>query len=159
MILYHGSNIIVDKPRIIKQDRFLDFGMGFYTTTNKEQAINFAKKVATRKGGNPIVNIYEIDDENLMKLLKVKIFEFVDEEWLNFVSENRNGVYKGEKYDIVIGAVANDDVYRTLQVYYSGLLTIKQAIEILKIKKLYNQYVFSTSKSVSFLKFLKYEEV
>lgn len=37
MILYHGSNAIVFYPKLIEQNRFLDFG--FYTTTNKIQAI------------------------------------------------------------------------------------------------------------------------
>ena len=55
MLLYHGSNIIVDKPQIIQSNRFLDFGTGFYTTTNYEQALNFAQKVTTRrKEGTPI---------------------------------------------------------------------------------------------------------
>ena len=45
MILYHGSNMVVEKPRLVEQNRFLDFGHGFYTTTNKAQAENFAKKV------------------------------------------------------------------------------------------------------------------
>ena len=34
MILYHGSNMIVENPKLIEQNRFLDFGYGFYTTTN-----------------------------------------------------------------------------------------------------------------------------
>ena len=34
MILYHGSNMVVDKPQLIEQYRYLDFGNGFYTTTN-----------------------------------------------------------------------------------------------------------------------------
>lgn len=63
MILYHGSNMIVNKPKLIVQNRFLDFGCGFYTTTNKEQALNFALKVAVRRGGVPIITIYEIDDD------------------------------------------------------------------------------------------------
>lgn len=45
MILYHGSNVIVSEPKLIEQNRFLDFGFGFYTTTNKTQAIGFADKV------------------------------------------------------------------------------------------------------------------
>lgn len=49
MILYHGSNVIVDKPRLIPQNRFLDFGFGFYTTTNKAQALAFAEKVFRRR--------------------------------------------------------------------------------------------------------------
>ena len=42
MILYHGSNVIVSEPKLIEQNRFLDFGFGFYTTTNKTQAIGLA---------------------------------------------------------------------------------------------------------------------
>ena len=62
MILYHGSNTIVEKPKLVEQNRFLDFGYGFYTTTNKDQAENFSKKIIVRRGGKPIVNIYEFDD-------------------------------------------------------------------------------------------------
>ncbi len=159
MILYHGSNTIVSQPKLIKQDRFLDFGYGFYTTTNKEQAANFAKKVSIRKGGNAIINIYEINENDLNNSLKIKDFKFANEEWLSFVSENRKGVYRGENYDVVIGPVANDDVYKTIEVYSSGLLTIDQAIAILKIKKLYNQFVFTSPNAISLLKFLGYEEV
>lgn len=49
MILYHGSNLVVSKPKLIQQNRFWDFGFGFYTTTNKAQAISFADKVAKRR--------------------------------------------------------------------------------------------------------------
>lgn len=43
MILYHGSNVVVEQPRLVEQNRFLDFGYGFYTTTNKEQALEALK--------------------------------------------------------------------------------------------------------------------
>lgn len=46
MILYHGSNLTVSEPRLIVQNRFLDFGFGFYTTTNRVQAISFANNRA-----------------------------------------------------------------------------------------------------------------
>ena len=62
MIIYHGSNMLVEKPKITEQNRFLDFGTGFYTTTNQFQAENFAIKVAKRSGEKPILNIYEIDE-------------------------------------------------------------------------------------------------
>lgn len=158
MILYHGSNAIVEKPKLIEQNRFLDFGYGFYTTTNKDQAENFSKKVIVRRGGKPIVNVYEFDD-NAHTDLVVKRFSAPNEEWLDFVSEHRSGSYKGKKYDVIIGAVANDDVYRTLQVYSSGLLTKEQALETLKVKKLFNQYVFATEKALKFLKFIETKEV
>lgn len=159
MILYHGSNTVVEKPRLIEQNRFLDFGYGFYTTTNKSQAESFAKKVVVRRGGTPMVNIYEIDDNIGEELLKIKRFNAPYEEWLDFVSEHRNGTYSGEQFDLIIGAVANDDVYRTLQVYSTGLLTKEQALEALKIKKLFDQYVFATNEAIKLLKFVKSEEV
>ena len=39
MIVYHGSNVEVREPHIIKPNRTLDFGNGFYTTTNHDQAM------------------------------------------------------------------------------------------------------------------------
>lgn len=159
MIVYHGSNMIVKEPKLIEQNRFLDFGFGFYTTTNKLQAENFAKKVAIRKNGIPTVNIYEIDDNCVKNLLNTKYFEKPNEEWLDFVLANRSDLYNREKFDLIIGAVANDDVYRTLQIYSSGLLTKMQTLSALKIKKLFNQYVFTTNKAIKFLKFIKSEEV
>lgn len=159
MILYHGSNMIVENPRLIEQNRFLDSGYGFYTTTNKAQAENFARKVVARKGGKPIVNVYEISEKTDIKGLKIKKIKSPDEEWLDFVCEHRNGTYNKEQYDLIIGAVANDDVYRTLQVYSTGILTKEQAITALKIKKLFDQYVFATVEAISLLKFVDAEEV
>ena len=159
MILYHGSNMIVENPRLIEQNRFLDFGYGFYTTTNKAQAENFARKVVARKGGKPIVNVYEISEKTDIKGLKIKKIKSPDEEWLDLVCEHRNGTYNKEQYDLIIGAVANDDVYRTLQVYSTGILTKEQAITALKIKKLFDQYVFATVEAISLLKFVDAEEV
>ena len=64
MILYHGSNVIVSQPRLVEQNRYLDFGYGFYTTTNKIQAISFAEKVFRRKNeGSKQVSIYEVDEK------------------------------------------------------------------------------------------------
>lgn len=158
MILYHGSNMAMEQPRLIEQNRYLDFGNGFYATTNDVQAMKFAKKVSSRRGGKPIFNVYEYDDCNKNKL-NVKRFSSPNEEWLDFVSKHRNGIYDDEKYDIVIGPVANDDVYRTLQVYSSGLLTKEQALEALKIKKLFNQYVFAAEKAITQLKFIEATEI
>ncbi len=159
MIVYHGSNMAVERPRLIEQNRFLDFGYGFYTTTNRAQAESFAKKVVVRRGGTPTVSVYEKDDHIGSERLKIKHFKAPDEGWLDFVSAHRNGTYDGEQYDLVIGAVANDDVYRTLQVYATGLLTKEQALEALKIKKLFDQYVFATNEALSLLKFVAFEEV
>ena len=113
MFLYHGSNVEVREPKLIKQNRYLDFGYGFYTTLNREQAISFSHKVVRRRGGNGIVSVYEIDEEIADNELKILRFNHADEAWLDFVFENRTGKYSGEKYDCIYGPVANDDVYQT----------------------------------------------
>ena len=155
MIIYHGSNLMVEKPKLIAQNRYLDFGYGFYTTTNKVQAISFADKVYKRKNeGSRQVSIYEIDEEKLFAECSVLRFDAPNEAWLDFVAENRSGNYDGEDYDVVYGPVANDDVYTTFTLYQSGALSKEQTLETLKIKKLYDQMVFTTEKALSFLKFV-----
>jgi hypothetical protein len=155
MILYHGSNVVVSEPRLIEQNRFLDFGFGFYTTTNKAQAIGFAKKVLkNRKSGEMTVNIYEIDEVRAFAECSILRFESPDETWLDFVSDNRSGKYTGETYDFIFGPVANDDVYTTFTLYTAGVLTKEQTLEALKIKKLYNQLVLTSEKALSYLKFV-----
>ncbi len=155
MILYHGSNVIVSEPKLIEQNRFLDFGFGFYTTTNKTQAIGFADKVTKRrKEGEKAVSVYEIDEVRAFRECSVLRFDSANEAWLDFVSENRSGNYKGKSYDFIFGPVANDDVYTTFTLYSAGVLTKEQTLEALKIKKLYNQLVLSSEKALSYLKFM-----
>ena len=62
MIVNHGRNMIVDHPRLVRQNRTLDFGYGFHTTFNKDQAVNFAEKVtAWREAGISCVSMYEME--------------------------------------------------------------------------------------------------
>lgn len=155
MILYHGSNVIVSEPKLIPQNRFLDFGFGFYTTTNKTQAVGFADKIyKRRKEGNRIVNIYVLDEAKTFTACSVLNFDSANEAWLDFVSDNRAGNYNGESFDIIFGPVANDDVYTTFNLYIAGVLSKEQTLEALKIKKLYNQMVFTSEKALSYLKFI-----
>lgn len=155
MIIYHGSNLTVSEPRLVKQNRFLDFGFGFYTTTNKAQAIGFAEKVYKRRGeGVETVSVYELDENLAFSQCSLLRFDEPNEAWLDFVSLNRSGEYSGEKYDFIFGPVANDDVYTTFTLYTSGILTKEQTLEALKIKKLYNQLVITSEKGLRYLKFL-----
>lgn len=155
MILYHGSNMVVSKPRLIHQNRFLDFGFGFYTTTNKVQAMAFAEKVyRRRREGEKVVSVYELNEQIAFMECSVLKFDFPDEAWLDFVSENRSGNYKGKAYDLIYGPVANDDVYTTFTLYNAGALTKEQTLEALKIRRLYNQMVLTSEKALSYLKFL-----
>lgn len=154
MILYHGSNVAVEHPELIRQNRYLDFGFGFYTTTNRDQAVNFAQKVtARRKNGAATLNIYSVDETVAFQACSLLRFDGPDEAWLDFVAANRQGNYRGKQYDLIYGAVANDDVYRTITLYMTGILDKEQTLTALKIRKLFNQLVFTTESSLRYLHF------
>ena len=154
MIVYHGSNTTVEKPQLVPQTRFLDFGKGFYTTENKTQAVSFADKVyRRRKEGVPTVSVYEVDESAAFSVCSVLRFDAPDEAWLDFVYEHRTGVYKGNACELVYGAVANDDVYETFSLYATVVLNKEDTLKRLKVKKLYNQLVFTSERALSFLTF------
>jgi hypothetical protein len=154
MELYHGSNVVVDTPSLKFSRKELDFGAGFYTTTNYEQAVQFSEKIVERKNGSKVVNIYDFDNSVLNKF-KVLEFSEPDIDWLNFVTANRNSSQPRSDYDIIIGPVANDDVFRTLLLYFVGELDANETLNRLKIKKLFNQYVFKTDITLKQLTFVK----
>ncbi|MEI6754022.1 MAG: DUF3990 domain-containing protein [Paludibacter sp.] len=125
MKIYHGSTEIIEKPLILESQRLLDFGKGYYTTTNSDQAEKWAVIKRNRIGNEAksIVSEYEFDDKLLLsERYRVKIFEEADEEWLDFVVNNRR-VHKNHPFDLVKGAVANDTLYRTLSLFETGILT------------------------------------
>lgn len=154
MVIYHGSDVIVETPNLARSRKTLDFGSGFYTTMNREQAVEFSRKVAIRnKHEKRFVSVYDFDEESAMPVLNILRFSEPDKNWLDFVHQNRSGKYKGTNFDITIGPVANDDVFTTFILFEQNILNTEQTLEALKVKKLYNQYVFKTEKALSFLKF------
>jgi hypothetical protein len=159
MILYHGSDCVVDVPKILESDRYLDFGVGFYTTKNKEQAMRWADKVsARRKSNKQIISIYDFDFDKVKNELKIIEFTEPNEEWLNFVCGCRNGRTSID-YDIVIGPVADDTVYTALILYENGVLDKDEAIKRLKVETLFNQVLFHTERALKFLSFKEYAEL
>lgn len=160
MFVYHGSNLAVDKPRLLVQNKHLDFGPGFYTTTNQSQAEDFSAKVVRREGGGvPTVSVYEVDEGFLSDNLVALRFSAADEAWLDFVAANRSGEYAGKPYDVVVGPVADDDVFVTVTLYLGGALTKRQALEALKVKRLYDQYVWKSGAALDAVSFAGSYEV
>lgn len=156
MILYHGSNIEVREPKIIKSKRLLDFGTGFYLTSDYEQAKKWAVRTANRREeGTPAITVF-LFDENELDGLNVLSFESANKEWLRYISANRTDKTASDSYDIVIGPVANDQAIRTVNNYLKGYFTEDIAIELLLPQKLKDQIVFKTEKA---LLALKYSEV
>jgi hypothetical protein len=158
MKVYHGSLVVVEKPEIRVGDRYLDFGYGFYTTMNEEQAIKWTEKQKNRKGINiGYVSMYDFDIEKAEAELKIIRFDKADKEWLDFVSVNRKGQCQ-ETYDIVVGPVADDGVYEVVRFYEIGVYDLEETLKRLKVEELYNQVLFHTEKSLTYLRFIGTEE-
>lgn len=137
MIVYHGTTETIEKPDVNHSKKYLDFGKGFYLTTYEEQAQKWAVRKAMRQKRTPIVNVYELD-ENLEQC-RVLSFEEENEKWLDFVCACRRGEPLNEEYDIIIGNVANDDVFKTVDMYFRGLWDKKKVLEELRYYKMNNQ--------------------
>ena len=132
MYLYHGSNMKVETPQLILSNRTLDFGSGFYTTSDESQATRWAKlQTKRRKKGEAVLSIYDFDEEQAAELALLR-FEEADQKWLNFVTQNRKNLYNGDKFDIVIGPVANDTTMPVLSDYMAGNISEEVALILLK---------------------------
>lgn len=159
MRLYHGSNVEVRNPSLRYGRNKTDFGKGFYTNTQKEQAEKWTEiKLDRAKTGKKIVSVYEVDDALLANSeLRIREFHGVDAAWLDFVVGCRKG--QEHDYDLVFGPVANDNVFVTVNLYESGVLDAQSAIARLKAYKTYNQLSFHTEKVIRALRFVESYEV
>ena len=161
MKLYHGGLIEVKTPRIMATDHIGDFGIGFYTTTDLEQARRFvATKCDRSRKPQGVVSYFEVEDDFLKsKALQIRIFRKADEKWARFVEANRRDVNYSHEYDIVYGPVANDQVYASFALYESDLIDFKELLNRLKVRKLTDQVLFHTERSLSILKYIGSEVV
>ena len=116
MTVYHGGYMAVKQPEIRKGRNIKDFGTGFYCTVIKEQAQRWARRYDTK-----VVSIYEV---RLRPTLKIKEFKDMTNEWLNFIIACRSGI--PHDFDIVIGAMADDQIYNYISDYMEGTITSEQ---------------------------------
>ena len=156
MKLYHGSIVTVRKPNLRQGRANTDYGKGFYTTVDFDQAARWARIRRDRAGeGNAIVSVYEVDDELLRDgALSIMQYNGATKEWLDFVVANRRFAPLHD-YDIVLGPVANDNLYATISLYENGELSAEAAVVQLKTHVLFNQVSFHTDKALSQLKFVE----
>lgn len=156
MILYHGSYVTIEKPDLVHSRENVDFGRGFYITPIYEQAEKWCGKFKKR-GQESIVSRYYFAEENLDKL-NVLSFESYLEQWLDFVLACRKGM-DATNYDIVIGGVANDKVFNTVELFFDGLIDKKEALIRLQYEKPNSQVCFRTEKALACLYFEGSESV
>lgn len=154
--VYHTSDVIIQNPDIFHSRRYLDFGRGFYVTTIKEQAEKYSARIRVR-GKQPVLNIYELDVD--VTAIKYKRFETYDGEWLDYVAACRDGK-EVELYDIIEGGIANDKVFDTVDLYFSGRMSKDDALKKLAYTKPNWQIcIASQTVLVNSLKFISSENL
>ena len=149
MTVYHGGYQPVEKPEIRKGRNTKDFGIGFYCTIIKEQAQRWSRRYNTK-----IVSVYDV---NMNFNLNIKEFKEMTEEWLDFIITCRSG--KTHNYEIVIGAMADDQIYNYISDYMDGVITREQFWILAKFKYPTHQIVFCTDDALKCLHYRGYEEV
>ena len=131
MMLYHTSTVVVKKPDVYHSRQHLDFGTGFYLTSLRDQAEKYGQRYI-RRGETSYMNIYELD--NITTDFKRITFDSYDGEWLDFVAACRKGLPHTE-YDIIEGGIADDQVFDTIDLYFSGVYSREQALDQLRYKR------------------------
>ena len=154
MILYHGSFTEVRKPDISYSRDTLDFGKGFYVTPIYEQAKKWSLRFK-RKKGKSVISWYELDEKKLRHEARIKEFSSYSEEWLDYIITCRGGMNTGQ-YDIIIGGVANDKVFDTIELFFDGLIDKNMAIQRLKYEKPNLQYCICSQEILD--KYLIYQK-
>lgn len=146
IIVYHGSQQIVQNPEIRIAQYNKDFYYGFYCTLFEEQA----KRCAVRYNGHGIVNEYRYKLNDSLKNLN---FTEMTEEWLDFIAACRLG--NSHDYDIVEGPMANDTIFNYVQNFVDGKISREAFWALAKFKKPTHQISFHTAKALTTLKFMK----
>ena len=146
MILYHGSYMAIENPDLVHSRTDVDFGRGFYLTPIYEQAEKWCGKFK-RRGKPGVISRYELD-ESAFQELKVLQFDSYSEEWLDFVLNCRSGSDTSD-YDIVIGGIANDRVFNTVELYFDHLIEKEEAIKRLRYERPNLQICIRTEKALS----------
>ncbi len=141
MLVYHGSFLDITKPDIYHSRKNVDFSAGFYVTTLPEQAEKWCARFIKQKKP-AIISIYNLNETAFNKY-KTLQFEEYPEDWLDFILICRRGQDVTD-YDIVMGGVANDKVFNTVELFFDNLIDKTEALKRLRYEKPNFQIAFRT---------------
>ncbi len=172
VVLYHGSEKIIEKPEFGKGSRNNDYGRGFYCT----ESIELAKEWACAKQNNGYANIYEFDMTHL-NVLKLNSSEYNILNWLAILADNRTYWQNGSiaeqakkyikdnflldiaDYDVIIGYRADDSYFSFAQDFVSGVISLQKLSEAMRLGKLGEQIVLKSPRAFDHINFKGCESV
>jgi hypothetical protein len=122
----------------------LDFGRGFYLTSYREQAEDWARRKGFLARAKSIVNQYDVDEA--FDTCRMRRFLEADAEWVEFVCSCRRGEDGWKEYDLIVGGVADDRVYYAVDMYYQGLWDMQRTLDALRFYKVNDQWCFVSQR-------------
>ena len=164
MRLYHGSNTAFKEIDLSLCRPNKDFGQGFYLAPDRIAAERMAKRTGRRFGGKAYLMTFDFDEAALADV-PVKRFPQPSEEWAMFVMANRRPQVvatdhnRDNRYGMVAGPVANDDLALLFRQFALGLVTVEMLVREMQFKQLTVQYSFHTPLAVSALRFVGVDDV
>lgn len=159
MIIYHGSTVLVESRRSASVIHSLISEQAFIRPhLSIKQSVGQKSKCAESKNIG-YVSIYEFDFELAQKQAEIYHFTHADMEWLQFVVGNRRGETPEKMFDMHIGPVADDNVYRSIRLFETGVLDAEETVKRLKTEVLQDQWTFHTEKMLSYIRFIDSKEI
>ena len=153
MILYHGTNAVINNIDIAQSRVGKDFGLGFYLTPDKQVAHRQAERKFEQFGTGEVLVYKYLVDEEALKMLRVLRFDDYSLDWARFVLSNRRNRSRQQihEYDIVKGPIADDVVGYQIRRVEEGIISEEQFLEEIKFHTVTIQYLFATQKAINLL--------
>lgn len=166
MIVYHGSDHIVQVPVYNGSRRTNDYGYGFYTT----ESLELAKEWACANKRDGFANKYEADLVGL-QILNLNSPEYSILNWLALLTHYRSYWQNGSiaenakdylqqhfyidpsPYDVIVGYRADDSYFTFAQDFVSNTISLSKLSEAMRLGKLGEQIVFKSKASFSRIRF------
>lgn len=167
MIIYHGSEKIIEKPVFGKGNLRNDYGKGFYCTESEK----LAKEWACSNNKNGFANKYELSLEGL-NILYLNSDKYNVLHWLAILTKNRtywenstisetakkylaqNFMIDTSEYDVIIGYRADDSYFSFARDFVSGTISYRQLSEAMRLGKLGEQVVLISKKAFENISYL-----
>ncbi|WP_066186062.1 DUF3990 domain-containing protein [Gracilibacillus timonensis] len=134
------NNVLIENLEITYN---ADFGRGFYTTTNKIQAVQRARDIQKKftkpgekvtKQNRGIIISFDLNQDLLYTLGKYryKVFDSINEDWARFIVKNRlwnSKVGLSHSYYWTYGGMADgSSLMRLCKMYYEGRLNLNDLL-------------------------------
>lgn len=168
MLVYHGSDHIIETPVYQGSKRTNDYGRGFYTT----ESIDLAREWACADGRDGFANAYELDLDGL-EILRLNAPEYNILNWLAILARYRsywqNGSVAEEAkeylqkhffidpspYDVIIGYRADDSYFTFAQDFAAGAISLRKLSEAMQPGRLGEQIVLKSRDAFAHIRFVE----